>query len=482
MDKELIKKLKDEAINRFERIKGEFKELENGYLALIDEEQIKSLRQRNKSYIAQRPIYAKVEKITRDIMKTYFNNDKLAEIEIENEPKLTKILQDEINAVLRINPFYNDIREVITDMLVYGTGISKVYWSQQNGLTISKRKIDEVLIDPHAKSFYDAKYFVDRFYISIGDLKRQFKLSDKDIKELKADLGDFAREQIFEVYTKTDNEWRISILFRDKFLKFNEPLKLGLPFIWWIYRPQFARIDEKDAILAYGGAYISPMIPLQKQLIVTRNQQMDAINAQLNPRFFATQRSGLRDDDLRNNLLKVKVFELGEIKQIPSPDIGQSIFDTNKIDEELQEVGGLSKMSLGINQTPRNATAASLLNESGNATIDDIISGINENSFEPFVKRITKLIYAYKTSYALKDYNRELKIEPLITINAGNGSLSREVKISNIDSLINNLALVTKMANEAGATDKAMKYFLMIDEAVAQRARLTGVKNVNLKF
>ena len=68
--KEIIKRLRDEAIKGYEKVKKDFESLEKGYLAFIDDSKKMDLRKRNKSAVEHKIIFAKVRKIASDIMKT----------------------------------------------------------------------------------------------------------------------------------------------------------------------------------------------------------------------------------------------------------------------------------------------------------------------------------------------------------------------------------------------------------------------------
>ena len=496
--KEIIKRLRDEAIKGYEKVKKDFESLEKGYLAFIDDSKKMDLRKRNKSAVEHKIIFAKVRKIASDIMKTYYANGNLADIEVVGNPKLTEILQDEFDdlANQKLNMFQK-VFENIIQMLVYGTSIIKVYWSKKdNEVKISPKRISEVLFDPNAKNHFDCKYFVDRFYMSVGDLKTLYPNSGVDFSSLSNgsdttmqknqanDLGDYYRVRIYEVYRKIDDSWYLSTLIGDTFLRVDEKLESGQPFCFGIPYPQFIGINEVDAVESYGASYIEPMIPIQRQLIVTRNQQMDAVHRQLNPRFLSTRDSGLRDDDLLDNSPKVKVSNLQGIQQLPTPSINQSIFDTNKLDEELQEVGGLPKLNQGITgaNDPRNATGMNIVSESGNSVINTIITSYNESFFEPFVKRVITLIYKYKKSEKFVGIERDKDFALKVTINAGVGVMSREIKLNNIGAAKQSLLTMIKMFLDNGITNKAEQYIEALERLTKDELKAMGQKNVDDLF
>lgn len=497
-NKETIKILRDEAISAFNTIKSDFIELEKGYLAKIDDNVKDYLKRHGKSHIEQKIIFAKVRKIERELMKTYFSNSRLADVEVVGRPELTEILQNELDCLSnqKLN-LYTSIRQNITQMLVYGTSIVKVYFdTKTNCVKIQPKRINEVLIDPYAKSHFDAKYFVDCFYMSVGDIKRIFKKNVKNIdfdnldntnatllqkKAQNNNLGDYKRILIHEIYRKIGDDWYLSTMINDEFIRCDVKLKDGHPFCFGIAFPQFVRIDETNAIRSYGASYIEPMIPIQKQFIVTRNQQMDAIYMQLHPRLLCERNSGLRDDDLKLNSQKIVVNNLASIKDLPVPHLSDSIFDVNQLDTELQEVGGLPKLLQGLTSTgmPRNATGMNILNESGNAVIDDIITSYNESFFEPFIQRILKLTYKYKIDERFVNFDRRSDISLKINVNAGVGAMSRDVKLNNLSASKNSLMTMEKMLLEAGLTDKAFEYIKVLDSLTKDELKALGTKNTD---
>lgn len=505
MKKEEIKaqilKLRNEAVKGFDFVKDDFLYLESGYLALMDEKKKRTLKARHKSHVAQKIIFAKVRRITKEILKTYFANPSLADIEVRGDAQLSAILQNELNTLSRARlNLYSRIHESIIAMLVYGTSIAKVYWAD-NEVKVVPKRLSEVLIDPHAKNHFDAKYYVDRFYMTIADIKRNFAKELKDEKidldtisgentskspsgDQSSDLGEYRRIAVQEIYRKIGDDWFISTCINDRFLRLDLPLHDGCPFFFAVAYPQFCRIEERGAVRSYGASYIEPMIDLQRQFIAVRNQQMDAVYLQLNPRYFADRSSGLRDDDLASLSPKVVVSNLAAIKEIPAPNINGSVFDTQSLDAEIQEVGGMPKMVQGISASsdPRNATGMSLLAQSGNATIDDIVTSYNESFFEPFISRIVSLIYRHKITEALSGYDRDKKIELRVSINAGVGVMSRDTKINNIGAAKQSLLTMIKMLSEMGAKEKVREYVRVLEGLVRDELREMGQKNVDELF
>ena len=137
---------------------------------------------------------------------------------------------------------------------------------------------------------------------------------------------------------------------------------------------------------------------------------------------------------------------------------------------------------ISASSDPRNATGMSLLAQSGNATIDDIVTSYNESFFEPFISRIVSLIYRHKITEALSGYDRDKKIELRVSINAGVGVMSRDTKINNIGAAKQSLLTMIKMLSEMGAKEKVREYVRVLEGLVRDELREMGQKNVDELF
>lgn len=492
---EKIIALKEEAKKGYDRYKPQFKALEDGYLSRIDDTRLNSLKSRDKSAIAPQPIYAKVRKIEIAIMKTYFSSDEFAFLGIEDDEKLAAVLQARLKANTKRMRLYSIIRPNINSLLVYGTTAGKLWW--KNGLRYKAVHLSNIMFDPHCENIHDVRYIVHRIYMTVAEIKHQFKKAKRwkseDIigksykdgmmqrQDQGSTIGDYTRIELYEVYRDMgDGKWSVSTLLGDEALRIDDALKDGHPFVFGVAYPQFVGIDENFAVRAYGGSFIAPMLPLQKEYVVRRNQQIDAIDLQLNPRFLSEKTSGLRDEDLKSNRKKITVANLGKIKEMAAPNINQSIFDTNKLDFEMQEISGVSRFSQGLNDSnlPQTATASVNLIQEGNDVTEDIITGANESFFEPLVERMVKLIYKYDDDDSLKEYERDKNIMLNTTINAGVGVVNKEIKQNNLDSAINVTANTMKYTMELGDIEKAHGLMALISDFTQEKAKLLGFRDV----
>ncbi len=490
--------LKDEAKKGYDFYRSSFEMLEKGYLNILSPEILQSLKDRRKSHITPQIIKAKVRRVAISTLKTYFENDSFAKItpefstkeDIEIATKLQKAL--DIWTTKKIN-LYSRFKPVVIDGLVYGTPIVKVYWGR-NGLNVTRVKIKDLYIDPNASSVFDIQYVVHKVYTTIGRLKAQFGRKFKwknfigqtdeagDGKISNTYIGDASRIEVYDVYRYQNGKWLLSTILPDEtFIRIDEELKDGLPFIIGNIDPQFVGVNENNVVEAYGGSFIESMIALQEEYTITRNQQIDAIDKIFNPQYLATKTSGLNEADLASGRKKVTVGSLSEVQQIPIPRIDPSIFHTDRLDGEMQEVSGVSKATQGLvdaNSKYQTATGMSILSQEGNSIIADIIRALNESLFEPAIRRMVKLIYKYDNTPLLYDVDRRIPLKCFVSINAGVGAVNNEILLNNITTAegaaIQNVKLHAELQNMEGAK----RYLDVLDSLFEEKLKALKLKSI----
>ena len=496
--KELILLLIDEAKKGYDLYKTSFEMLEHGYLNILSPEMLKSLKKRRKSHITPQIIKAKVRRVSVAVLKTYFENDRFAKLtpefateeDIEDIEKIQKAL--DIWTTKKIN-LYTRFKPIVNDALVYGTCIVKIYWS--NGrLHVSRVKIRDLFIDPNAQNAFDIQYAVHRVYTTVGRLKKQFgrkfkwkqfvgQFSDAGNSKLSmTDIGDATRIEVYDIYRYQGGKWLVSTVLPDQsFVRIDEPLKDGLPFIIGTVDPQFVGISESNAVEAYGGSFIEPMIPLQEEYTITRNQQIDAIDKTFNPQYLATKTSGLNESDLASGRKKVTVSNLGEVEQVPIPRIDPSIFHTDRLDSEIQEVSGVNKANQGMvdaNSKYQTATGMSILSEEGNTIIADIVRALNESLFEPAIRRMVRLIYKYDDTPLFYGLNRNRDLRFFVSINAGVGAVNNELLLNNISAAEGTAMQNVKLHAEMQNIEGARRYAKVLDALFEEKLKALKLKSV----
>ncbi len=497
--KERILLLIDEAKKGYDNYRTSFEMLEAGYLNMLSQEMLKSLKSRRKSHITPQIIKAKVRKVVISTLKTYFENDSFAKLTPEylDEESLEDVvkLQNALDSwtTKKMN-MYSRFKPCITDALVYGTPIVKIHWSESSGLNVSRVKIKDLYLDPNAANIFDIQYAVHKVYTTVGRLRRQFGRKFKwknfvgqvrdqgDGKISTVDIGDASRVEVMDVYRYQGGKWLVSTVLPDySFVRIDEPLKDGLPFIIGNIDQQFVGISEENAVEAYGASFIESMIPLQEEYTITRNQQIDAIDKMFNPQYLATKTSGLNEVDLASGRKKVIVGSLAEVEQVPIPRIDPSIFHTDRLDSEMQEVSGVNKANQGMvdaNSKYQTATGMSILSEEGNDVISDIIRALNESFFEPAIRRMVRLIYRYDETPLLYGIDRAKNIRYFVSINAGVGAVNNEILLNNISAAEGTAMQNVKLHTELEDMEGAKRYLNILDALFEEKLKALKLKSV----
>lgn len=489
---QLIVTMLQEAKKGFDLHRSDFDILERGFLNILPDEVAEELKKRKKSMITPKIIKSKVRRIVISVLKTYFENDEFAKLVpvFDSFKDDTERLQKALNhwTTRRIN-LYSRVKPIIYDACVYGLCCAKVYWSDT--LKVNRVKIDDIYIDPNAESIFDIQYVVNRVYTTIGKLKKKFgnkKIFQNYVGDYGGDnkvsseyIGDATRIMLYELYRFQDGQWRVSTILPDyTFLRTDEPLKDGLPFIFGIIDPQFVRISESNVVEAYGGSIVEPMIPLQDEYTVIRNQQIDAINEQLNLRFLATKTSGINQKDVVSNKKVITANDISTIKELPKPNINQSVFAVDRLDVEMQEVSGITKFNQGMADKNLNSTATgiTILTQESNEVVADITRSLNESFFEPLISRMVRLIYKYDENPLLYGVDRSKDIKFKVSINAGIGATNKEVLLNSITTAEQTALQILNTAANLGDAGMAKKYLSLLDELYSKKLAAIGFKDL----
>lgn len=493
--------IRDDAINGYMQHKSDFIALESAYINVLSDKQRKSLLSRRKSALTPNLIKPKVDKIVRDIMKAFFSNDELAEIRPDDnnnakDEKVTTALKKELKEYSRDKNLYTHIKPVAREALIYGTAVLKVYWNTKaNSVKMERCKLGDVYLDPYASTTQDINYLVHRVSsMTIADLERQYpkaevnwvdyvnaSLNAQSNQNQYTDIGKYQRVEFHEVYRKKNDKWYVStILNDDKVLRADKLLKDGLPFIIGTLDPQFVMINEPiTSVRAYGDAFIAPLISLQNENTIKRNQQIDATDIQLNQRFITTKESGVREDDLISNRKKIVVDNINNIRELPIPRLNDSIFDINQISKEAEEISGISKLSEGFSGgRGKTATEVEALQMQGSNVIDDICRAFNENFFRPLVQRLALLIYKYKVSASFIGIDRKRPLKQKIIINVGIGSINKMLEVDNIDKSIMTVTQSMQLFMQMQDQVRVKKYLEMLDSLNIEKLKLLGQDSI----
>lgn len=500
--KELVA-LRDDAIDGFERHKSEFVKLGHGYYSILPEAQIRALKKRNKSILTPNLIMPKVNKVVRDMLQAFFDSDNLVELRPENKEseedrKVAEALRKELKEYTRDNNIFSKCEPVVKNTLIYGTSITKVYFSTaENTVKMKSCDLDEVFIDPYAASGGDVRYMVHRVStMTVADMKRQYKnfkvIWDEHVNNSlrgeskyiqNNDIGEYQRVEFYEVYRKKNGKWYVSTLLNDDtVIRYDKLLKDGNPFIIGHLESQTVLLDEVIApVRAYGASFIAPLLSLQTENTIKRNQQVDAIDTQLNQRFITTSSSGVREDDLNSNRKKIVVNEMGNIRELPIPRLNDSIFGTQQIEAEAQEISGITKISTGMNDKQnlnQTATGMSILTQETGAIVSHMNRAFAESFFRPFIQRVCLLLYKYKDSKRFYEIDRKRPMRQKIIVNVGTGSRNKTIELQNIDNAIMSATQTAQLYMQMQDMERAAKYALMLDDLNTEKLKLLGQDSI----
>lgn len=495
--------LRDEAIAGYIKHKTDFIKLEEGYVNVISDRQRISLTQRRKSALTPNLIKPKVDKIVRDIMKAFFGQDELAMIQpedkdVEDDAIVSEAISKELKEYGRDRNLYTKCKPIARDLLVYGTAVAKVYFNtKENDTKIEQVKLSDVYLDPYAPSGLDIRFLVHKITsMTIADLEAQYKTMDVDWEAYANSslLGDgmltqdnqinkYQRVEFHEVYRKKNDKWYVTtILNDDVVLRLDKVLKDSIPFIIATLDPQLIMINEPiTPVRAYGSAFIASLLAIQTENTIKRNQQLDAIDMQLNQRFITTKTSGLREDDLSSNRKKIVVDSITNIRELPIPRLNDSIFGTDKLEMEAQEISGISKFAQGINDKQnlnQTATGMNILTQEASNVSDDINRAFNENFFRPLVQRIVKLTYQYKESKRFIGIDRTKPLRQKVIINVGIGSTNKIVALQNIDNAIMGVQQSIPLMMQVQDMILIQKYIKILDSLTMEKLKLLGQDSI----
>ena len=267
------------------------------------------------------------------------------------------------------------------------------------------------------------------------------------------------------------------------FLRVDDELKDGIPFVIGIVENQLQVYGEKT-IKALGYPIIDLLIPLQETYTILLNQELDAIDKQLNPQFMATKVAGVNESQLTSNRKVIYVNDLNQIREMPQINISQSVLSTEKLDTEMQEVSGISKLAQGLIDKGVNTTATgmTILSRETNLVIEDIIKSLNESFFEPLIKRIILLLWKYDENPLLYGVNRNANPLFKVSINTGVGATNKEVLLQSIttaeQTAIQNLQLSLQMQD----MDRAKMYSEVLDKLFEKKLEAINFKTLAKDF
>lgn len=465
-----------EMINRSQRglddLMPTFLKLFNAYQALLDENVVKYLDSKGKSRIPYHMIMTKLQRIHADFVEAYFTNKQFAKI---NERKSLKgsyfdartqkfipfsrgvydgmtakaieALQSAIDyytAESDENCLYDPLTKVFKQLQIYGTGILKVYWDDD--IEIEKIDIKDIKFDTEATSWDDCKYFVHDIYITKKEIleyrDKGIFLPDAEYDKINTDARvntfnqnpeEFKRYKLQEVYEEIEGDkWVVSTIWnKDVVLRDKVELPDGNPFIVGTIRDQEVKPDGTDTtVRVYGDAIAAPLIPIQQEMMVIRNQQLDIIDRQLNPRYIIND-AKINPFDFSNQKMTAIRGDGNQVKELQTPNMRDSNFNVERLGVEAQEIIGVTDYgATGAKQMNKTATGMSILTSESSKILQHLLRGANETMIKPLFKKIAHLVWTYGSAEFFWGIDRTQKLDYQVGVDVGLGATNKETALN----------------------------------------------------
>lgn len=486
----------DAAQAGYDKYKPQFDELGEYYLSVMNSGLMESLAKRNKSRLFFPKINAKVKRVVASFQESYFSTDKFASLssaDSENAEiaKKTETLQKAVDyyTTHKMDSLFETFSPIFYDVSIFGTVVARVYWANDKPI-IENIKLKDIRFDPSSRSARDVRYIVHDIYLTVDDIKglqrsgvykQNINAEELAVAEFEEDATKHSRIKLQEVYTQNKKgTWTVST-FHDGVHAFRQDVELkdGNPFIIGGLIPQVEMPEETDIVRVYYDSIISATIPLQNEINIRRNQQIDAIKNHLEPQMIIPSISGINPVDIERGSRFLRSKNPAQITIVPPPNINYTQSDVQQLDVEMGENLGVSAQQNGVSpSTKQTATESSILSNEGNSRIQAYIRSFNETFFKQIFKRTSQLVWKYGEERLFAGVSRGEPFEFIARINTGLGATNKEIQLAGIErsfSMSNQLlqmAMATQDLETAKQTVQASK------KLMREALPLLGIENV----
>jgi hypothetical protein len=420
--------------DRYAELMGKIEAAKNGYTAVeknlaelgrafscrLDDKLRESLVKRGKSSLFIPTTASIALKIYTSIVTSYFSRADLAVISADDPDdayarEAAEAIQESLRYYTRhkiLNLFPVLSKEILNCCVYLGCAL-KVYWLG-NAPRVDGIKLKDLWFDPTACSAADAEYIIHRLFIKPSRLEALFGLKAQDIK------GNEPNAEIFDIYEKERGVWKLSTLIGERLVRDGEVLKDSLPIFFGTLLPQLILPNEEDCVEIYGSSPIEYILPLQAEINQLRNQQLDAVRLQLEPRYLFNKTAGINPLTFYNQRLHA-VNDVSGVKELKAPDAAFSQVQVGQIQLEFQEVSAVTPYNTGTNAHIGNmtATGTAILTSEANQRLAVYTHSLNETLIEPAVFHLATLIWKYGDTRFLKKINRSRTPELFVHVDTG---------------------------------------------------------------
>jgi hypothetical protein len=468
----------------YEKYKFAFKELEDSYKGVMNKELKDELKSAKKSRLYISKINAKVKRVADTFSESYFSSSEFVSIvsNIESQKEIAMQLQHVVNKEINSMKFYSIMAPIFQKIPFYGTAVLKV--SYDDALSIEDIALDDIFFDPNAKDTKDLRYIVNNIYLTIEDIKeyQQKGIFDKRVDISSIDTDDeYERVKLQDIYYLKDNRWYLSTLYdKSIILRNNIMLNNSHPFVIGRLLPQIVGLEDDDSVAIYGEPVVASLLPLQKEFNIRRNQQIDTINQMLNPKIIVPANAGINPLDLLKPTGAIRSNTNASLQVVPTANIATSLFDVDRLDDEMSEISGISPSQNGVSlKRGMTATESSIISNESNVRLQSYLRSFNESFFEPLFERVAMLVWRYSQDDSLGVLARSKSLDIKVKINTGLGATNKEIQKNGLKEafgVVKELIAIAIQTEDKELLDRAKNSATKIAKEILP---LWGIKNID---
>jgi len=477
-----------------------FVEIYEAYSSILSAEANQSLAMRGKSRFPYYLIQNKLQRIQADFIEAYFTNKQFVNIGAKKSLKggyydnatgefisftrglFDGLTQSGINALQNAVDYYTTededelsnmfepLAKVLRQMQLYGTGVLKVSWDFSNdGLNLERVELKDIKFDTGATRPRDLMYLVHDIYLSKKEIQEYQEQGvfekDVDLEKINDSANistaenpdEFKRYKLQDVYEKKGNDWYVSTLYnKDLILRADVILDDGLPFIIGTIKDQEAKPNGEDrGVLIYGDSIMAMLIPIQTEMMIVRNQQIDILSRQLNPRYIINDPL-INPFDFSDQRKSVIQGNGDKVRELQLPSLRESNFNVERLGVEAQEVIGVTDYgATGAKQMNKTATGMSILTSESSKILQHLIRGANETLMKPLFRKISSLVWRYGSEEFFWGINRKQNLAYQVGIDVGLGATNKETAYNSKMTAYKQIVEMAQMKMQLGINAQA---------------------------
>ncbi len=465
----------------YDKMRPILDEMTDAYLLIHSKEELRHLKERNKSQIYIGKINAKAKRIMDALSDTYFNNERFCEIEgfINSDDELIEMWQKAVDFYAsRIN-LYQLFQPEFLKISFLGTAVAKVFWDNKAEMpAIEMINLHDIYFDPSAQNFSDMRYCVNKVLMTSSDIKLLQKSGVYDKKIELKDTAEYERVKIYDIYYKNGEKWYLSTIYDGEILRDEIELKDGLPIIAGYMLPQIKKSDDSGFCGCYGEPALSSIMPLQKEVNISRNLSIEAARQNVIPKLVLPKTALVDRRMLENPTSPIYTNSGEQITILPQPNINSTTANLALIENDMSEISGISPQQNGASTTrAETATMSSIMASEGGVRLQGYIRTLNETWFEPLFLRLAILVWKYGDSSLFGGFDRDEVMSFKVNLNTGIGALNKEVQKRNFIEGGGLVAQHFQMRVGVGDINGAQNMLLAHAELIARLMPLFGVKD-----